>query len=50
VTWDKYNSVAWVSSTVVKKKGRRLTLLVAGALFSAPAITTVFAQSGSRTE
>ena len=32
---------------VMEKKGRRLSLLIAGAVFSAVAITTVFAQSES---
>jgi Cytochrome P460 len=46
-TWNENHSIAWGKSMVIETKGRRLTLLIAGAVFSAIAITAVFAQSES---
>jgi hypothetical protein len=39
--------MAWKKGLVVEKKGRRLTLPIAGTVFSAVAITAAFAQSES---
>jgi hypothetical protein len=39
--------MVWEKGLVVEKKGRRLTLLIAGTVFSAVAMTAAFAQSES---